>query len=149
MPSAMSASDRYQDYCQKEVMSIEAELKDWFLQRRFSAERNVAIKKALDDNNFTGLSINNASAPEEKKVMWSDLVQGKPELEDSLSNNAKQMKAELYTSMFKESTDLDHPCRIPGSVYLKCLQDNTKTTLKNRTSIRVEITSVTVLSRWR
>ena len=26
------------------------------------------------------------------EVMWSDLVQGKPELDDSLSSNAKQMK---------------------------------------------------------
>ena len=25
-------------------------------------------------------------------MMWSDLVQGKPELDDSLSSNAKQMK---------------------------------------------------------
>ncbi|CAK0857405.1 unnamed protein product [Prorocentrum cordatum] len=97
-------------------------------------ERNVAIKKVLDDNNFTGLSINNASTPDEKKVMWSDLVQGKPELEDSLSTNAKQMKAEMYTTMFKDSTDLDHPCRIPGSVYLKCLQDSVKTTEKNRSA---------------
>ena len=30
------------------------------------------------------------------QVMWSDLVTGKPELDDSLSNNAKQMKAEMY-----------------------------------------------------
>ncbi|CAK0855897.1 unnamed protein product [Prorocentrum cordatum] len=95
-------------------------------------ERNVAIKKALDDNNFTGLSINNPSVPDEKKLMWSDLVQGKPELEDSLSSNARQMKAEMYTSMFKDSTDLDHPCRIPGSVYLRCVQDNVKANQKNR-----------------
>ncbi|CAJ1452480.1 unnamed protein product [Effrenium voratum] len=36
--------------------------------------------------------------------MWSDLVQGKPELEDTLSSNAKQMKADMYSKMFKEST---------------------------------------------
>ena len=29
---------------------------------------------------------------ENLQVMWSDLVQGKPELDDSLSSNAKQMK---------------------------------------------------------
>ena len=30
--------------------------------------------------------------------MWSDLVQGKPELEDSLSSNAKQMKVEPWVT---------------------------------------------------
>merc|ERR1719432_532908 len=94
--------------------------------------KDVAIKKALDDNNFTGLSINNASTPDEKKVMWSDLVQGKPELEDSLSTNAKQMKSDMYAKMFKDSTDLDHPCRVPGSQYLQCLQSNFKDLGKNR-----------------
>merc|ERR1712084_43446 len=57
---------------------------------------------------------------------------GKPELEDSLSANAKQMKAEMYTKMFKDSTDLDHPCRIPGSEYMQCLQSNFKDMTKTR-----------------
>ncbi|CAE8615074.1 unnamed protein product, partial [Polarella glacialis] len=92
---------------------------DWFLQRRFAAERNLAVKKTLDDHNFTGLSIANSSVPDAQKVMWSDLVQGKPELEDSLSSNGKQMKTDMYTKMFKDSTDLDHPCRIPGAAYLR------------------------------
>merc|ERR1712151_149477 len=103
-----------------------------FLQRRFSMERNMAIKKALDENNFTGLSMANASVPDAQKAMWSDLVQGKPELEDSLSGNAKQMKAEMYTKMFKDSTDLEHPCRIPGSEYMQCLQANFKDMTKTR-----------------
>eukprot|EP00435_Cladocopium_sp_Y103_P030609 s2896_g7.t1 len=67
---------------------------DWFLQRRFAMERNMAMKKALDENNFSGLSMANPNIPDAQKVMWSDLVQGKPELEDSLSSNAKQMKVE-------------------------------------------------------
>merc|ERR1712187_1067754 len=102
------------------------ELKDWFLQRRFGMERNMAIKKALDGNNFTGLSIANADAPAEKKVAWNDLVQGRPELEDSLSVNAKAMKADMYTKIFKDATDLDHPCRISGSTYLRCVSENFK-----------------------
>merc|ERR1711972_1154505 len=97
-----------------------------FLQRRFALERNMAIKKALDENNFTGLSMANADVPDAQKALWSDLVQGKPELEDTLSTNAKQMKVDMYTKTFKDSTDLDHPCRIPGSQYLRCLQDNFK-----------------------
>merc|ERR1712129_546919 len=100
----------------------EAELKDWFLQRRFSMERNMAIKKALDVGNFTGLSMANTEVPDAQKAVWADLVQGKPELEDSLSTNARQMKAEMYTKTFKDSTDLDPPCRVSGSQYLQCIQ---------------------------
>eukprot|EP00440_Ansanella_granifera_P066425 gb/GFBE01072045.1/.p1 GENE.gb/GFBE01072045.1/~~gb/GFBE01072045.1/.p1 ORF type:complete len:191 (+),score=69.31 gb/GFBE01072045.1/:1-573(+) len=125
-PAAMGVTGRYEEYSKKEIQFIETELKDWFLQRRFGMERNMAIKKALDDNNFTGLSMANSSVPDAQKVMWSDIVQGKPELDESLSSNAKQMKAEMYTKMFKESTDLDHPCRIPGSTYLRCLTDSFK-----------------------
>eukprot|EP00933_Yihiella_yeosuensis_P073905 TRINITY_DN826_c0_g2_i1.p1 TRINITY_DN826_c0_g2~~TRINITY_DN826_c0_g2_i1.p1 ORF type:complete len:190 (+),score=63.69 TRINITY_DN826_c0_g2_i1:85-654(+) len=125
-PAAMGVTGRYEEYSQKEIQFIETELKDWFLQRRFSMERNMAMKKTLDESNFTGLSMANASVPDAQKVMWSDLVQGKPELDDGLSTNAKQMKAEMYSKMFKDSTDLEHPCRIPGAGYLRCLQDNFK-----------------------
>merc|ERR1712113_708856 len=123
---APNASARYEEYSKKEIQFIETELKDWFLSRRFSMERNMALKKTLDDNNFSGLSMSNTSVPDAQKVLWSDLVQGKPELDDSLSANAKAMKAEMYTKTFKDSTDLDHACRIPGSSYLRCLQDNFK-----------------------
>eukprot|EP00930_Biecheleria_cincta_P092533 TRINITY_DN824_c0_g2_i1.p1 TRINITY_DN824_c0_g2~~TRINITY_DN824_c0_g2_i1.p1 ORF type:complete len:214 (-),score=57.11 TRINITY_DN824_c0_g2_i1:32-601(-) len=125
-PAVLDVAGRYEEHTKKEISFIETELKDWFLQRRFSMERNLALKKSLDDNNFTGLSMANASTPDAQKVMWSDLVQGKPEIEDSLSSNAKLMKAEMYTKMFKDSTDLDHVCRIPGSGYLRCLQENFK-----------------------
>merc|ERR1712151_896970 len=127
-----AASGRYEEYTKKEVNFIEAELKDWFLQRRFAMERNMAIKKALDAANFTGLSMANANVPDAQKVLWSDLVQGRPELEDNLSNNAKAMKAEMYTKTFKDATDLDHPCRVPGSTYLRCVREHFKDTSKNR-----------------
>merc|ERR1719297_510197 len=95
-------------------------------------ERNISLKKALDEGNFTGLSMANADLPDAQKALWSDLVQGKPELEDSLSSNAKQMKAEMYTKTFKDATDLDHPCRVPGSEYLRCIQENFKEKSKSR-----------------
>ena len=44
----------YNAYTKMEVAGIEAELKDWFLSRRLEMERNMAIKKELDANNFTG-----------------------------------------------------------------------------------------------
>merc|ERR1719453_1299479 len=116
----------------KELNFIQTELKDWFLQRRFAIERNMALKKTLDGADFTGLAMNNSQTPEAQKKMWGDLVQGKPEIEDSLSANAKQMKVDMYTTMFKDATDLDHPCRVPGSTYLRCLSDNFKDTGRNR-----------------
>ena len=131
-PAAMTVSGRYEEYSKKEVAFIETELKDWFLQRRFGMERNMAMKKSLDDNNFTGLSVANACVPDAKKVAWNDLVQGKPDLEDSLSTNAKAMKADMYTKMFKDSTDLDHPCRVAGSTYLRCISENFKDPSKAR-----------------
>merc|ERR1712107_915808 len=123
---------RYEEYSKKEIQFVEAELKDWFLQRRFAMERNMAVKKTLDENNFTGLSMANTEVPDAQKVLWSDLVKGKPELDDSLSTNAKAMKADMYTKMFKDATDLDHPCRIVGSTYLRCLAENFKDNTKSR-----------------
>merc|ERR1719210_1505043 len=74
----------------------------------------------------------NPDVPAAEKALWSDLVQGRPELEDSLSTNGRQMKADMYMKTFKDSTDLDHPCRIPGSQYLQCVQSNFKDMAKNR-----------------
>merc|ERR1712224_152449 len=125
-PSGMNVTGRYEEYSKKEIQFIETELKDWFLQRRFGMERNMAIKAALDENNFSGLSNANPHTDPAQKVLWSDLVQGRPELEDSLSTNAKQMKADMYMKMFKDSTDLDHDCRQSGVGYLRCVQENSK-----------------------
>merc|ERR1719367_2410323 len=130
----MGVTGRYEEYSKKEIGFLEIELKDWFLSRRFAMERNMALKKALDAGNFTGLSMANAELPAAQKVLWSDLVQGRPELEDSLSTNAKAMKADMYMKTFKDSTDLDHPCRIPGSQYLQCVQGNFKDASKVRQS---------------
>merc|ERR1712176_607527 len=103
-----------------------------FLQRRFAMERNMAIKKALDENNFMGLSMANADVPDAQKVLWNDLVQGKPELDDALSTNAKAMKADMYAKTFNDATDLDHPCRVSGVTYLRCLSENFKEKSKTR-----------------
>jgi len=115
---------RYEQYSKLDLAGIEAELKNWFIQRRFAAERNLAIKKTLDANNFTGLSMNNPNVTPEMRAIWGDLTQGKPEVEESLSKNARIMKSELYLKTFQNATDLDHPCRTSGVAYLRCLGDN-------------------------
>ncbi|EDO05332.1 hypothetical protein BBOV_I002500 [Babesia bovis T2Bo] len=107
-----------------EIASIDARLKQWFLFRRVQAERAMSIKKLLDDNNYIGLSCNNNNVDLVDRVMWSDIVKGRPELEDSLSVNAREMKADMYMDMFTQSCDLDHVCRVPGSKYIQCLQNN-------------------------
>ncbi|KAF4722391.1 hypothetical protein FOZ63_008260, partial [Perkinsus olseni] len=103
-------NEKYQAYVTSELNGIERDLKEWFLTRRFRMERALAIKKELDDNNFTGLS-NNApeDIPVREKVMWSDIVAGRPSLGgEELSVDAKQRKADTYTRMFDNATDNDH-----------------------------------------
>jgi len=129
---AAQVQARYEEYSKLDLASIESELKDWFIQRRFALERNLAIKQKLDRENFTGLSMNNDSVPPEAKAIFGDLVHGKPVLEDSLSTNARVMKSEMYIKTFQDSTDLEHPCRIPGSTFLRCLIDNVEATSAGR-----------------
>merc|ERR1719362_391070 len=109
-----------------EITAIEAELKDWFLSRRLNMEGSLGIKKTLDAKSFAGLSMNNASISNTQQVIWGDLVSGKPELESKLSENARVMKAEMYLKAFRNATDLDHVCRVPGSVFLRCLRDHAR-----------------------
>ncbi|CAD7937057.1 unnamed protein product [Amoebophrya sp. A120] len=115
--------DQYDAYTKLELDGLSGELKDWFLSRRIEMERGLSIKKALDEKNFTGLSLNNSALPPTQRVIWGDLVFGKPVLESGLSQSAKVMKAEMYLKTFRDATDMDHLCRIPGSAYLRCLRD--------------------------
>ncbi|ORM40511.1 uncharacterized protein BXIN_2140 [Babesia sp. Xinjiang] len=112
------------DAIRSEIASIDSRLKQWFLFRRVQAERAMSIKKLLDDNNFLGLACNNDTPDVVDRVMWSDIVKGRPELEDTLSVNAREMKADMYMDIFTRSCDLDHVCRLPGSKYFQCLQQN-------------------------
>jgi len=114
---------RFEEYAKLDLAGIESELKNWFIQRRFAMERNATIKKTLDDNGFSGLSMNNPDVTPELRTLWGDLVTGKPSIDESLSSNAKVMKAEMYLTTFQNSTDLDHPCRESGVSYLRCLND--------------------------
>merc|ERR1711920_888869 len=41
-------------------------------------------------------------------------------------------KADMYTKTFKDSTDLDHPCRVSGTTYLRCVSENFKEKSKTR-----------------
>lgn len=115
-----------------EIAMIDSRLKQWFLFRRVQAERALSIKKLLDDNNFVGLSCNNKDIADTDKVLWNDIVKGRPELEDSLSINAREMKADMYMDIFTNSCDLDHQCRLPGSKYFQCLQNNFNIDRKTR-----------------
>ncbi|KAF8820424.1 putative myosin heavy chain [Cardiosporidium cionae] len=113
-----------QKQLRQQLAAIDVELKDWFLTRRVCLERNISLKKLFDRYNFTGLSMNNSEVPDVQRILWNDLVLGKPELEDELKVDAREMKADMYTRMFKNATDLENPCRIPGVTYLRCLQEN-------------------------
>eukprot|EP00922_Rhytidocystis_sp_ex-Travisia-forbesii_P029853 GHVS01043781.1.p1 GENE.GHVS01043781.1~~GHVS01043781.1.p1 ORF type:complete len:125 (+),score=18.38 GHVS01043781.1:161-535(+) len=66
--------------------------------------------------------------------MWKELVNGKPELDDTLGVDARMMKAEAYEKMFKSSTTRDHMCRVPGVSYLRCLSDNVRSSQADRCS---------------
>jgi hypothetical protein len=116
--------EKFTAYAKAELEGIESALKEWFLSRRFRLERALSIKKELDDNNFTGLSINNSNLSQKDGVMWRDLVIGKPSIESSLSSDAQARKVESYTKMFDKATDGDHPCRPSGMTFLRCLDEN-------------------------
>lgn len=115
---------KFSAYASAELAGIESALKEWFLTRRFRLERALAIKKELDENNFTGLSLNNANVPPREAAMWRDLVIGKPHVEPVLSADAQTRKVELYTTMFDQATDGDHACRPSGMGFLRCLGDH-------------------------
>jgi len=115
-------AEKYQEYARQELAAVEAGLKDWFISRRVMAERNLGIKAQLDAANMTGLSMNNSTVPPEQMSLWNDLVHGTPTLEPGLSLNAKEMKADMYMKIFDESTDMNHDCKVPGSVFLRCMK---------------------------
>jgi hypothetical protein len=121
---AEQTKEKFTAYAQAELAGIESALKEWFLTRRFRLERALAMKKELDENNFTGLSINNPDLAHKDAVMWRDLVIGKPSIESQLSVDAQTRKVETYTSMFDKATDGDHPCRPSGMTFLRCLDDH-------------------------
>ncbi|CRG99482.1 conserved Plasmodium protein, unknown function [Plasmodium relictum] len=106
-----------------EINSLESELKNWFIKRRLNMELNYSLKKLFDNYNFVGLSINN-NINLKDKMMWYDIVNGKPEIEDNLSIDAREYKADYYNNMWNKSTTVDNPCRLVGSIYFRCLKNN-------------------------
>ena len=127
--------EKFTAYAQAELAGIEQSLKEWFITRRFRLERALAIKKQLDDNNFTGLSLNNPNLSTKDAVMWRDLVVGKPQVEPELSLDAQTRKIETYSDMFDRSTDGDHPCRPSGMTYLRCLDEHRTEAEKSCSSV--------------
>ncbi|VWU52160.1 conserved protein, unknown function [Hepatocystis sp. ex Piliocolobus tephrosceles] len=108
-----------------ELRTIENELKNWFIKRRLNMEINYSLSKLFDNYNFVGLSINRNINPKDK-MLWYDLVNGKPELEDTLSLDAKEYKSDMFIDLWNKSTTIDNPCRLVGSVYFRCLKNNYK-----------------------
>ncbi|KAI4839499.1 hypothetical protein MKS88_002053 [Plasmodium brasilianum] len=108
-----------------EINSIEKELKNWFIKRRLNMELNYSLKQLFDNYNFVGLSINK-SMDLKDKMLWYDMVNGKPEVEDTLSIDAKEYKADKYCNLWNASTTVDNPCRLVGSIYFRCLKNNYK-----------------------
>ncbi|CDU17671.1 hypothetical protein YYC_02494 [Plasmodium yoelii 17X] len=106
-----------------EIKSIENELKNWFIKRRLNMELNYSLKKLFDNYNFVGLSINR-NIDMKDKMMWYDMVNGKPELEDTLSIDAKEYKCDQYIDLWNSSTTIDNPCKLVGSIYFRCLKNN-------------------------
>ena len=123
--------EKFAAYAQAELAGIDSALKEWFLTRRFRLERALGIKKELDENNFTGLSMNNSGLSQKDAVMWRDLVIGKPGVEGQLSNDAQTRKIETYQSIFDGATDGDHPCRSSGMTFLRCLDSHRSESEKN------------------
>ncbi|XP_058515688.1 uncharacterized protein LOC131479119 [Ochotona princeps] len=117
-----------------ELQSIEKDLKDWWMQRRILRERNLGLYELLHRHNFVGLSINQPRLPDTQRVLWQDLVYGKPDMEDSLSFDAREMKVDMYTKIFTQAADLENVCRIPGVAYLRCLRNNIEASQSSRGS---------------
>lgn len=108
-----------------EINLLEKELKDWFIKRRLNMELNYSLKQLFDNYNFVGLSINN-NINVKDKMLWYDIVNGKPEIDDNLSLDAREYKADSYLNIWNKSTTLENPCRLVGSIYFRCLKDNFK-----------------------
>ncbi|EPR62889.1 putative myosin heavy chain [Toxoplasma gondii GT1] len=117
-----------------ELQNIERELKDWWMSRKILRDRNIGLFNLLQHHNFAGLSVNNAKLSDSQRVMWTDLVQGKPDVEDKLSVDAREMKVDMYEKLFKQAADLENPCRMPGVAYLRCLRDTLTETQSARRS---------------
>jgi hypothetical protein len=129
-----STQQKFTAYAQAELAGIEQSLKEWFLTRRFRLERAFAIKKQLDENNFTGLSINNPNLAPKEAAMWRDLVIGRPGVESLLSPDAQTRKVQTYMSMFDNATDSEHVCRPSGMTFLRCLDTHRTESAKTCTS---------------
>ena len=107
-----------------EIAGIESLLEDWFCERKFKMERAVAFKKVLDKNNFTGLNPKDLNDLPSK--LWRDITTGKPQIETTLSSDAKLRKADMYLELFDGATDAEHPCRPSGMGFFRCMQEHFK-----------------------
>ncbi|CAG9480647.1 conserved Plasmodium protein, unknown function [Plasmodium vivax] len=114
-----------------EIAAIEKEIKSWFIKRRLNMELNYSLHNLFTNYNIVGLSINKKIDLKEK-MLWHDIVNGKPTLEDTLSLDAKEYKADVYRKMWENSTTTDNPCRLVGSIFFRCLKGNYQLTEQER-----------------
>ncbi|XP_053993178.1 uncharacterized protein LOC128884120 [Hylaeus volcanicus] len=114
------------EHYEHELKSIELRLKNWFLTRRVCMEKASALKNFFSQHNVTVLGENafEKDCSKTDAVMWNDLTQEKPFISCQLSYNAQLMKAEMYMTMFKNSTNITHPCRQSGVSYLQCIKNS-------------------------
>eukprot|EP00919_Chromeraceae_sp_WS-2016_P004138 GHVR01009919.1.p1 GENE.GHVR01009919.1~~GHVR01009919.1.p1 ORF type:complete len:246 (+),score=61.79 GHVR01009919.1:95-832(+) len=104
-----------------EITTIDNQLKEWFIKRSIDMQRNMTMWNKFKSVNISTLSTTCTDMPLPHRVQWEDIVYGKPQLEDQLSIDARKRKADRYLEMFTQSTDLSHPCRMPGVGFLRCL----------------------------
>ncbi|EUD68093.1 hypothetical protein C922_01705 [Plasmodium inui San Antonio 1] len=106
-----------------EVTALEKEIKNWFIKRRLNMELNYSLHNLFSNYNIVGLSINK-NIDVKEKMLWHDIVNGKPTLEDTLSLDAKEYKADMYSKIWENSTTTENPCRLVGSIFFRCLKNN-------------------------
>ncbi|KJP87444.1 hypothetical protein AK88_02876 [Plasmodium fragile] len=114
-----------------EIATIEKEIKSWFIKRRLNMELNYSLYNLFNNYNIVGLSINK-NIDMKEKMLWHDIVNGKPDLEDTLSMDAKEYKADMYNQMWHNSTTSENPCRLVGSIFFRCLKNNYQLTQNER-----------------
>eukprot|EP00745_Piridium_sociabile_P027050 TRINITY_DN43479_c0_g1_i1.p1 TRINITY_DN43479_c0_g1~~TRINITY_DN43479_c0_g1_i1.p1 ORF type:complete len:199 (-),score=15.34 TRINITY_DN43479_c0_g1_i1:456-1052(-) len=121
---SLDSAGVHDEYLHQELRVIETELKDWFLSRKVALAKNAGMEETLRENNTVGLRAVAGKMTVTARAIWQDLVMGKPELEPALSVHARELKADMYMRIYKDSTTVEHPCRVPGVEYLRCLQES-------------------------
>jgi hypothetical protein len=113
------------------LQQIDSQLEDWFISRRFKAERAHTLWSLFKENNFLGIHTPaGVSTNNYHTKLWQDITSGRPYLDSELSSDAKLRKADTYVDIFDQSTNSEHSCRPSGMTFFRCLQKESKSTTK-------------------